>query len=114
MAIKSVTLDALPKRTREFSAEDKADAAAIVKAGSNGKYATDGETHKTRAEANAAASKIKRMLIALNSVPDGKVVVTSTRGTDDAGFSWFITFGDAPAEPRRRNRTPKAEAAPTA
>lgn len=110
MTIKSVELASLPRRTKSYTDEDRATAAAIVKAGANGKYATDGETHKTRGEANAAASQVKRMLIALGSVPAGQEVTISVRGDDKTGYTWYLTFRAAPEQPRRRNRKPKGDA----
>lgn len=109
MAIKSVELAALPKRTHEITADERATGEAIVKATAGGKYATDGESYITRGEANAVASRNKRLLIALDSVPKGKVVSTATRPHGE-GFAWYMTFVDAPAEPRKRNRKPAEEA----
>jgi hypothetical protein len=103
MAIKSVTLEALPKRSHAITDDERKTGAAIVKATEGGKYATDGESYTTRGEANAVASRMKRLLVALDSVPSGKVVTTATRPLGE-GFGWYMTFADAPAEPRKRNR----------
>ena len=90
----------LPKREtpkRSFNKEAAAALLAVVSV--EGATATDGETHKTRAEAQKRAASAKRLLG--HVLPDGKrsrTRVYSTGESEESGpFAWAIWLADAKA-----------------
>lgn len=105
MAIKSVDLTTLPKRTRSLSAEDRATADALLAAMQNGKAATDGEARE-RAKTLNSVSLHKRLMIRAGIVPAGMEVKTRILPVPDKAdmFTWTLHLGPAPAEPRKRPR----------
>lgn len=110
MAIKSVAVADLPARHREISEEDTATAKAVANAASKaGQAATDGEIRDVK-ESRSVATRIVRHLRALNLVPAG--MVPTVRVTPSGGgFTWNLSFVQAPAEPRKRAKRGEKKAA---